>query len=372
VTITEPLPEHLWDRLDEPRRRAGRHAGGIIDLSKGVPVDPVPDVVQRALVAAADAPGYPLTAGTTQLREAATAWLARRHRVSVSPAQILPTIGSKEILGLLPLLLGLRPSDAVVHPELAYPSYRTGAELAGAEPVACDDPSTLPPVLPSGRRIRLVWLNSPANPTGLVLPAATIGRIVTWARTHGVIVAADECYLDFGWDVQPTSLLAAEVAAGSPANLLAVHSMSKRSNLAGYRAGFVAGDPGLIRTLLALRREIGLIAPTPVQHAMVAALTNDAHVVEQRSRYARRRAVLTSALQSAGWTIDHSAAGLFLWARHPRYDSWQATGLLADHGILVTPGDLYGVAGRHHIRVAITATDDTVAAAADRIAAGPK
>jgi succinyldiaminopimelate transaminase len=370
VTITDPVPEHLWDRLDEPRQRAGRHVDGILDLSKGVPVDPAPDPVQRALISAADAPGYPLTAGTAEVREAAAAWLARCHRVRASPAQILPTIGSKEFLGLLPLLLGLRPGDAVVHPELAYPSYRTGAELVGATSIACDDPSTLAPVLPSGHRIRLVWLNTPANPTGRVLPVRTMRSIVAWARTHGVIVASDECYLDFGWTVQPTCLLAAEVAAGSPANLLAVHSMSKRSNLAGYRAGFVAGDPRLIHTLHRLRREIGLITPTPVQHAMVAALTDDAHVTEQRSRYARRRETLRSALESAGWTIDHSEAGLFLWARHPRYDSWQATNVLADHGILVTPGDLYGVTGRQHIRVAITATDGAVAAAAERLHAG--
>lgn len=357
----------FWESLDDLRRVAARHPGGMADLSRAEPVDPVPPVVQDALARAADAPGYPPTAGTPPLRRAAAAWLARVHGVAVEPGQILPTIGSKEVLGLLPVLLGLGPGDAVAHPELAYPAYRAGARLAGAETVAADDVSGRDPVLASGNRIRLVWLNSPANPTGRVLPAATMRRIVAWARTHRAVVASDECYLDYGWQAGPVSLLARSVAGESAANLLAVYSLSKRSNLAGYRAGLIAGDPALIGDLLRLRRETGLITPAPVQRAAVAALDDDRHVRRQRDRYAARRDRLRAALSAAGWRIDHSEAGLFLWARHPHGDGWRAATTLAEAGVLTTPGALYGEAGRDHVRVAVTAPDDAIAAACRRI-----
>lgn len=357
----------FWQQLDDLRRTAAGHPGGLVDLSRGEPVDPVPETVRAALTAAADSPGYPLTSGTARLRAAGAGWLRRCHGVAVEPEQVLPTIGSKELLGLLPLLLGLGAGDAVALPSLAYPSYRSGADLVGARAVPVDDVSALDPVLPSGHRIRLVWLNSPSNPTGRVLSPATMSRIVAWAREHAAVVAADECYLDFGWEEQPLSLLAPPVAGGSATGLLAVHSMSKRSNLAGYRAGLVAGDGELIGRLLRLRREIGLITPAPVQQAMVAALEDDDHLTRQRERYGRRRARLRAALEGAGWTVDHSGAGLFLWARHTG-DGWQAAERLARAGILVTPGALYGETGRRHVRIAVTATDAQVATACHRLA----
>jgi succinyldiaminopimelate transaminase len=328
----------------------------------GTPVDPVPALVRAALAAGADSPGYPLTRGTERLRAAAAGWLARRHGVSVDPGAVLPVIGTKEIIASLPTLLGCGPGDTVAHPELAYPTYEIGARLAGARPAAADGLASLGP-----ERVRLVWVNSPANPTGRVLPAGHLGKMVAWARERGAVLASDECYLELGWDAEPVSVLHPDVSGGSAQGLLAVHSLSKRSNMAGYRAGFVTGDPALVADLLAVRRHAGLMMPGPVQAAMVAALEDDAHAAEQRARYAARRAALRAALEAAGWVIDHSEAGLYLWATRPGLNCWDSVGALASAGILVAPGEFYGPAGKGHVRVALTATDERVAAAVTRL-----
>jgi len=344
------------------RRRADEHAGGLVDLSVGTPVDPTPERVREALAAAADAPGYPQTHGTPALREAVVGWLARRLGITgVDPQAVLPTIGSKELVAWLPALLGLGPGDAVVYPMLAYPTYDVGARLAGAQSIAADSLTTLGP-----RRIRLVWLNSPASPHGRVLPAAHVAKIVAWARERGAVVASDECYLEFGWDARPVSVLDADVNGGSLDSLLAVHSLSKRSNMAGYRAGFVAGDAELVRRLLEVRKHAGMMVPAPVQAAMIAALEDDRHVDDQRERYLARRSVLRSALEAAGFRIDHSEGGLYLWATRDE-PCWDTVGWFAGLGILVAPGDFYGPAGARHVRVALTATDQDVAAAARRL-----
>jgi succinyldiaminopimelate transaminase len=364
-TVSGRLPEFPWDSLERYAAVAARYPGGIVDLSVGTPVDPTPEVVAEALRAAADAPGYPLTYGTAQLREAAAGWMARRlGAAGVEPAAVLPTIGSKELVAALPMLLGLGRGDAVVFPELAYPTYDIGARLAGAEPVATDGLLALGPA-----PARLVWLNSPSNPTGRVLPAEHLRKVVHWARERGAIVASDECYAELGWEAQPVSILHPDVCEGSHDGLLAVHSLSKRSNLAGYRAGFVAGDPALVRELLAVRRHAGMMMPAPVQAAMVAALEDDAHVGVQRERYGRRRSLLRTALEGAGFRIDHSEAGLYLWVT--RGDpSWDTVGWLAERGILVAPGLFYGAAGGRHVRVALTASDERVDAAVARLSGG--
>lgn len=330
----------------------------------GTPVDPVPRVVRDALAAAADAPGYPVTHGTPRLRAAAAAWLARRHGVTVDPDAVLPVIGTKEFIAALPSLLGCGPGDTVVHPELAYPTYDIGARLAGARAVAADGLTTLGPA-----PARLVWVNSPSNPTGRVLPAEHLRKMVSWARERGAVLASDECYLGLGWTAQPVSVLHPDVSGGSPDHLLAVHSLSKRSNMAGYRAGFVTGDPALIAELLEIRKHAGMMLPAPVQAAMAAALDDDDHATEQRARYAARRDQLSAALTGAGWLIDHSEAGLYLWASQPGQDCWASVQALADTGILVAPGEFYGPAGRQHVRVALTATDERIAAAATRLRA---
>jgi succinyldiaminopimelate transaminase len=333
-----------------------------VDLSVGTPVDPVPAAIGAALAGAADSPGYPATHGTPRLREAAAGWLARRHGVRVDPAAVLPVIGTKEFVSWLPALLGCGPGDTVVHPELAYPSYDIGARLAGARAVAADGLASLGP-----ERVRLVWVNSPANPTGRVLPAPHLRKMADWAREHGAVLASDECYLELGWDAQPLSVLHPDVSGGSTDGLLAVHSLSKRSNLAGYRAGFVTGDPALVASLLEVRRHAGMMMPAPVQAAMAAALDDDEHADRQRAVYLARREQLRAALTAAGWRIGHSEAGLYLWAARPGLDCWGSVRALADAGILVAPGDFYGPAGSQHVRVALTASDERIGAATARL-----
>jgi succinyldiaminopimelate transaminase len=268
---------------------------------------------------------------------------------------VLPTIGSKELVALLPSLLALGPDDTVALPELAYPTYAVGALLAGAKPVTYGSLLDLGPA-----RIRLIWVNSPANPTGQVLPVDHLAKIVSWARERDVLVVSDECYFELGWDAEPVSILDPRVCGGDPSGLLAVHSLSKRSNLAGYRAGYVLGDPALVATLLEVRKHAGMIVPAPVQAAMVAALGDDSHVAEQRQRYAARRALLRPALEAAGLRIEHSAGGLYLWGTRDE-DCWKTVGDLADAGILVAPGEFYGPRGNQYVRVALTATDERIA-----------
>jgi succinyldiaminopimelate transaminase len=278
---------------------------------------------------------------------------------------VLPTIGSKELVAWLPTLLGLGTGDVVVHPEVAYPTYDVGARIAGATPVAADGTAQLGPQ----QGVRLVWVNSPSNPTGQVLPAAHLAKVVAWARERGAVVASDECYAELAWDGRPVpSILDPEVCGGSHEGLLAVYSLSKQSNLAGYRAAFAAGDPALVARLLAVRKHAGMIVPWPVQQAVVAALGDDAHVVEQRERYRARREALLPALSAYGLKVEHSDAGLYLWctADEPAALTVER---LAGLGVLVGPGTFYGAAGARHVRVALTATDERVAAAADRLRA---
>jgi succinyldiaminopimelate transaminase len=365
ATLAARLPAFTWDRIAPLGEKARLHPDGVVDLSIGTPVDPVPSVIRDALAQASDAPGYPATWGTPALRAAAAGWLARALSVSVPPDDVLPVIGTKEFIAWLPAMLGLGPDDVVVYPELAYATYDIGARLAGATAVASDGLLSLGPA-----PVRLVWVNSPSNPTGRVLPVSHLRKVIGWARERGAVVASDECYVTLGWDASPVSVLHPSVCGGSFDGLLAVHSLSKRSNLAGYRAGFVTGDPSLVASLLAVRKQAGMMVPAPVQAAMTAALSDDAHAVMQRERYAARRSVLREAFTGAGWSVDHSEAGLYLWLTHPSHDGWSAAELLAaDCGILVTPGSLYGPSGARHVRVALTVTDERVAAAAARLAA---
>ena len=362
---TAALPEFPWDILAPYGVTARGHADGIVDLSIGTPVDPTPELVRAALAAASDAPGYPTVVGTPAVREAAVRWLARRAGVpGVDPADVLPTVGSKELVALLPSLLGLGAGDRILLPSLAYPTYDVGSLAAGASPEPCDDPRGTDPA-----GVKVLWLNSPSNPTGEVLDAATLKDRVDWARAHDVLVVSDECYLEFGYEAAPVSVLHPDVCGGDHTGLLALHSLSKRSNLAGYRFGFAAGDPAVIASLIAVRKHLGLMVPTPVQAAAAAALDDDAHVEAQRARYVARRTVLRPAFEAAGWRVEHSEAGLYLWLTRDDGDCWSQLGRLADLGILVAPGAFYGAAGTHHVRAALTGTDERIAAAAQRLTA---
>jgi succinyldiaminopimelate transaminase len=347
--------------LEPAKAKAAAHPGGIVDLSVGTPVDPVPALIRTALADASDAPGYPLTAGTPALRQAIAAWLARACNASGAPG-VLPTIGSKELVAWLPTLLGVRPGDTVVIPSVCYPTYEVGALLAGATVVRSDSLTALGP----DPRVKLIWINSPSNPTGRVLPVDHLRKVVDWGRERGVVVVSDECYLSLGWETRPVSVLDDAVTGGDYTGVLAVHSLSKRSNLAGYRAGFVGGDPALIADLLAVRKHAGMIVPAPVQAAMIAALDDETHVEQQRGRYAARRDTLRTALVKAGFEISHSEAGLYLWATRGQ-GCWQTVDELADKGILAAPGVFYGPAAAQHVRIALTATDERVAAAVSRL-----
>jgi succinyldiaminopimelate transaminase len=318
----------------------------------------VPELIQAALAAAADAPGYPLTMGTPQLRRALVEYVARRCGAELPETGVLPTIGSKELVASLPFQLGLGPGDTVAIPSVCYPTYEVGARLAGAAVAVADTPEELDQL--SG--VRMVWVNSPGNPDGRVLTADQLRDLIDWTRAHGAVLVSDECYLELGWDEQPVSAL----SLGRPEGIIAVHSLSKRCNLAGYRAGFVAGDSSLVGELLAVRKHAGYLVPTPVQAAMVAALGDDAHVAVQRQRYARRRELLRSALLAAGFRIDASKAGLYLWATRDE-DCWSTVDWLAARGVLAAPGTFYGVAGARHVRLALTATDERIAAACARL-----
>jgi succinyldiaminopimelate transaminase len=356
------LPDFPWDALVPYRERAAAHPEGIADLAIGSPVDPTPQLIRDALAAAADAPGYPQTAGSPAFRQAVVDWFARRHGVTLGTANTMPTIGSKELIGLMPTLLGLGRGDVVVQPALAYPTYAVGAAVVGASVLASDEPDEWPD------ETRLVWLNSPGNPDGRVHDVEFLRRAVRRARDLGAVIANDECYTELNWggDEPTPTILDPRVIGDSRRLTLSVGSLSKSSNLAGYRAGFAAGCSDLIDELVQARKHLGLNPPAPVQAAMVAALGDDAHVAAQRERYRARREVLLAALAASGFRVDESRAGLYLWATRDE-DAWATVSALADAGILVTPGSFYGDAGARHVRIALTATDATIASAARRL-----
>jgi succinyldiaminopimelate transaminase len=365
------LPAFPWDLLAPHKARASEHPGGIVDLSVGTPVDPTPQIVRRALADASDAHGYPLTMGTPELQTAIVEWFERRRGVrGLTRDAVLPTIGSKELVAWLPTLLDLGAGDIVGIPAVAYPTYDIGARLAGARSVVAQSLTSLGP-LTTATTPKLLWLNSPGNPNGQVLGTEHLAKVVDWARRHDVVVASDECYAELDWRPGQVgratpSILHPAVSGGDHTGLLAVYSLSKQSNLAGYRAAFVAGDRDLVSRILEVRKHAGMILPGPVQHAMAVALGDDQHVAEQRDVYGLRREKLLEAVEQAGLRVDHSEAGLYLWATRDE-DCWDTVSDLAGRGILVAPGAFYGAAGSRHVRIALTATDERIDAACARL-----
>lgn len=362
------LADYPWDAVVPYRERAAQHPRGLVDLSVGSPIDPTPEIIRSALAEATDAHAYPQTVGALSLREAIVDWYRRRRGVTgLTVDNVLPTIGSKELVALLPTLLGLGDGDVVVHPRVAYPTYAVGALVAGATPFACDDPAEWP------EGSRLIWINTPGNPDGRTWTVDELAVASARARELGAVLASDECYAELGWDgtwahERIPSILDPRVTAGNAANLLSVYSLSKQSNLAGYRAAFVAGDSRVIADLLTARKHLGLMPPAPVQHAMAAALGDDDHVALQKEIYRARRDTLRPALESAGFRIDGSEAGLYLWATEGR-DAWESMSRLATLGILAGPGSFYGAESTEHVRLALTARTEQIEEAARRLSA---
>ena len=350
------LPDFPWDALAPYGEKARAHPQGIIDLSQGTPVDPTPEFIQQALRDASNSPSYPVTAGTPELRAAIKKWATERLGAT-GDFDVLPIIGSKELVAWLPTYL---ESQTVLIPEIAYPTYHVGAVLAAAKslPVAID--------AHSWPQADLAWLNSPSNPTGRVHSVDEVKACIQWSRANKSVLISDECYLEFDQNAHSVSVLSQ--TGGDNTNILAVHSLSKRSSMAGYRAAFMVGDSALIARIREIRKHGGMMVPLPVQKAMTVALADDAHVAEQRARYNARKDAMRPALISAGFTIEFSDSGLYLWCTRNE-DAWTSVAWLAERGILATPGSFYGEQGKNHIRIAMTATDVQIADAVQRLKA---
>ena len=348
------LPDFPWDALAPYGEKARAHPQGIIDLSQGTPVDPTPEFIQQALRDASNSPSYPVTAGTPELRAAIKKWATERLGAT-GDFDVLPIIGSKELVAWLPTYL---ESETVLIPEIAYPTYHVGAVLAAAEsvPVAID--------ARSWPQADLAWLNSPSNPTGRVHSVEEVKACIQWSRAHNSVLISDECYLEFDQNAHSVSVLSQ--TGGDNTNILAVHSLSKRSSMAGYRAAFIVGDSALIARIREIRKHGGMMVPLPVQKAMTVALADDVHVAEQRARYNARKDAMRPALISAGFTIEFSESGLYLWCTRNE-DAWASVAWLAERGILATPGSFYGEQGKNHIRIAMTASDAQIADAVQRL-----
>ncbi len=363
-------PPYPYDRLDQLRAIAAEHPLGCLDLSIGTPVDPAPEVVTSVLADATALPGYPPSIGTPELRAAASDWLKRVAGAVVGVDQVAACIGTKEFVVGLPRWLSLRdPSrDTVLYPAVSYPSYAMGATLAGCRAVAV--PMTADWSLDVGQidsgdaaRALCLWVNTPGNPAGGL---DDLDAAVAWGRDNDVLVVSDECYIEFTWSGPPRTVL-----TSGTEGLLAVHSLSKRSNLAGGRLGFYAGDAGLVEYLREVRKHAGFMVPGPLQAAGVAAFGDDAHVEVQRDRYRSRLSNLASGLRSAGVPVEMPRGGFYLWVASPDGDGWDfAQQLASDSGIVASPGEFYGVAGAGHVRLAVVAPDEEFAVIGDRLAAG--
>jgi succinyldiaminopimelate transaminase len=364
ISSAEPFepPPYPYDRLDELKALAGAVPGGMVDLSVGTPFDPPPDAVVQALARSGAERGYPPSIGSAAYREAAVRWMERRLGVTVDPRHAAACVGTKELVAGIPQLLRLnRPQrDTVLYPAISYPTYAMGATLAHCRAVpyhAIDDIDEADAV-----RALCLWTNVPANPTGQL---DDLGAAAAWGRAHGVPVLSDECYVEFTWDGPPRTIL-----EHGNEGVLAIHSLSKRSNLAGVRAGFYAGDPYLVQYLSEVRKHMGLIVPGPVQAAAVVAWDDDAHVDAQRERYRHRLDLARDALLAAGVEAPMPGGAFYLWAPAPDGDAWALARRLAEvGGALVSPGEFYGPDGADHVRVAVVQPDDRLALVAERLRA---
>ena len=355
-------PPYPYDRLDDAKAVASTLDGGVVDLSIGTPCDPPPAAVLEALAHSGAERGYPPSIGTAAYREAAAGWMARRLGVTIEPSAVAACVGTKELVAGMPQWLRLRrpDRDTVLYPAISYPTYAMGAQLAGCRAVPYASLEEIDRA-DAGRALCL-WINVPGNPDGSL---ADLGAAAAWGRAHGVPVLSDECYVEFTWDGPPRTIL-----EHGPDGVLAVHSLSKRSNLAGVRAGCYAGDAELVGYLSELRKHAGFMVPGPVQAAAIVAWDDDAHVDEQRARYLARLEAMRAALSLIGVDAPLPAGSFYLWAPAPDGDVWALTNGLAElGGALVSPGEFYGPAGADHVRIAVVQPDERIALVAERLAA---
>jgi succinyldiaminopimelate transaminase len=346
-------PPYPYDRLDPIKAKAEAHEGGVVDLSIGTPNDPPPKLVLHALANSGSERGYPASIGTAAFREAACGWMSRRLGVELSTTEVAACVGTKEFVASVPQYLHLRTPerDTVLYPAISYPTYEMGAILAGcrAVPVPVDERWQLDLSAISeedASRALLLWVNTPGNPAGQL---DDLGAAATWGRDHGIPVFSDECYVEYTWNGPPCTILEHGLDG-----VVAVHSLSKRSNMAGARAGFYAGDGDLVGYLKEVRKHAGLMVPGPVQAAAAAALDDDEHVAAQRARYRERLDYFSSVLRSRAGEVPLPGGGFYLWLGAPGGDAWGfAESLAAEGGVLVTPGDTFGVQGDGFVRVAL-------------------
>ncbi|MDO5747304.1 MAG: succinyldiaminopimelate transaminase [Actinomycetaceae bacterium] len=365
------LPVFPWDTLADAKRQCREHPQGMIDLSVGSPVDEVAQCARQGLEAAWNSHSYPTVAGTDEVRHAIATWCREERGATVVPEECFPTIGSKELVANLGWQLGLQPGDTVVYPDIAYPTYHICAVVAGARPYAVpmDNLDMWP------EEAQIVWLNSPSNPTGHVLDVDTLQTMIAWARQRGAIIVSDECYAPLAWEEPWASqgvpcLISDEVCHGDMRNLLMVYSASKQSNVAGYRASFMVGDRELINAVIGVRRHCGFMAPAPTQAALHKILQDKTHVSAQKEIYQYRRELLLSALRNAGLELDsHCVAGLYLWMRASTkgVDGRDIVARLATLGILVAPGEFYGKVSKDYVRIALTASNEKIEQAVERL-----
>ena len=373
-------PPYPYDRLAPLAEIAAAHDGGAVDLSIGTPCDPPPAAVVDALAHSSAERGYPPSIGSAAYRSAAAGWLDRRYGVELDPnRELAACIGTKELVAGLPQWLRLRwpDRDTVLYPAISYPTYAMGATLAGcrAVPVPVDDAwridlSAIDPA--DAARALCLWVNTPGNPAGGL---DDLAAAAAWGREHGVLVASDECYLEFTWDggngpaaPTPGRALGHTILEDGTDGLLAVHSLSKRSNLAGARAGFYAGDAELVSYLSEIRKHAGFMVPGPVQAAAVAAWNDDAHVDQQRARYWARLERVQDLLRAFDVESPLPSGGFYLWAPAPGGDAWGLAKQLAERaGVLVSPGEFYGDARAGHVRVAVVQRDDRIDLAFSRV-----
>jgi len=371
-------PPYPYDRLREISDLAALHHDHVVDLSIGTPCDPPPPAAVEALASSGSERGYPLSVGSTRARTSVASWFERRLGVTVDPvAETALCVGTKEFVTSLPALLRLRRPDldTVLAPAISYPSYAMGATLAGCRivpvPMDGDGRLRLDAISDSDRaRALCLWVNTPGNPAGGL---DDLDAVAAWGRQHGVLVASDECYIEFTWEgpsVGSVHRPARTILANGNDGVLAVHSLSKRSNLAGLRAGFYAGDAELVRFLSEVRKHQGLMVPGPIQVAMSVALDDDEHVVVQRERYHRRLSGAVTALRAAGVEASMPHGAFYLWVAAPDGDAWSFARLLAEAaGIIGSPGEFYGPSGADHLRLAMVQPDDVLAGAFERLAA---